>query len=333
MKKVSSFFNTQFWWQKPSCICYCLTPFALGYRTIIALRRWCYQFGLKKSQHFPIPVIVVGNITVGGTGKTPLVIWLCDFLRQRGLRPGVVSRGYGGSQNHHPCWVTSTSNPAQVGDEAVLIAQKTTCPMVIGKRRAQAVETLLANTDCNVILSDDGLQHYALARDLELIVIDGVRRFGNGACLPAGPLREPLSRLKTADFLITNGLPKLGEYSFNLNSGAIYNILDPKQIWDTARTTQCIIHAVAGIGHPERFFITLRQLGFSIIEHVFPDHYVYRAEDLQFPDNYPIIMTEKDAVKCRNFADERYWCLPVHAQPDPDFITAFSDTLTLLRGR
>lgn len=326
-------FIANFWWKKSSYLRYCLMPFSAIYRAIISLRRACYQIGLKKSQHFSIPVIVVGNITVGGTGKTPLVIWLCDFLRQRGWRPGVVSRGYGGNQNDHPCWVNAESDPAQVGDEAVLIAQKTTCPVVISKRRPQAVQTLLANTGCNVVLSDDGLQHYALARDLEIVVIDGVRRFGNGACLPAGPLREPLSRLKTADFLITNGLPKLGEYSFNLNPGVIYNILRPQQIWDTTQTTQGIVHAVAGIGHPERFFTTLRQLGFTLIEHAFPDHYAYSKADLQFSDSNPIIMTEKDAVKCRNFADNHYWCLPVYAQPDPDFITAFSDMLALLLFR
>jgi tetraacyldisaccharide 4'-kinase len=325
-----SFLTPNWWWKKPSLISYCLSPFSATYCLIIALRQQCYRMGLKKSIRFPVPIIVVGNITVGGSGKTPLIIWLCNFLKQQGWQPGVVSRGHGGSQNHLSCWVTTASDPKEVGDEALLIIQKTACPMVIGKRRAQAVATLLAKANCNVVLSDDGLQHTALARDLEIAVIDGERRFGNGACLPAGPLREPLSRLKAVNFSITNGAAKLGEYSFKLQPGAIYNLLQPQQIWDQQQISSAPIHAVAGIGHPARFFNMLRQLGFNIIEHPFPDHYAYQAVDLKFSDHHPIIMTEKDAVKCQHFADAHFWCLPVSAQPDLDFITAFSDAFYML---
>jgi tetraacyldisaccharide 4'-kinase len=325
-RKIISFIETH-WWKRSS---YRGVLLPVAYQTVIALRRWCYRTGLKKSRRFPVPVIVVGNITVGGAGKTPFVIWLCDFLRHQGWRPGVVSRGYGGKQNHQPRWVTAESDPAQVGDEAVLIAQHTACPVVIGQQRTQAVQTLLARANCNVVLSDDGLQHYALARDLEIVIIDGARRFGNEACLPFGPLREPLSRLKTVDFLVANGTPMPGEYSFHLHPGPIYNLLRPEHLWGTTQATQRRVHAIAGIGHPERFFNTLRQLGFTVIEHVFPDHYVYRAQDLQFPDAIPIIMTEKDAVKCRTFAEQRFWCLPVSAQPDAAFITAFSNKFSTI---
>jgi tetraacyldisaccharide 4'-kinase len=276
-------------------------------------RRWLYYKGIKKSTRFSVPVIIVGNITVGGTGKTPLVIALARFLLEQGYKPGIVSRGYGGKAAHYPLAVTPTSSVMETGDEAILLARNTPCPVIVDPCRVRAVTALLEKTDCNIVISDDGLQHYALARDIEIVVIDGERRFGNSFCLPAGPLREALTRLHKVDFKVTNGMARSGEYAMKLRHSIFRQVSAPQCSQDVTALQNKTLHAVAGIGNPTRFFNLLRSLGLSIIEHAFPDHYLFKQAD--FPhDAAFIIMTEKDAVKCEAFADERYWYLPVEAE-------------------
>lgn len=316
-------------------------PLALLYRAIIAIRRLLYRLNIKKIHHFKVPVIVVGNITVGGTGKTPLVIWLANFLQHQGFKPGIVSRGYGGKAANYPQEVHRNSDPKIVGDEAVLIARHTQCSMVVDPIRVRAVKKLLAETDCNIVISDDGLQHYALGRNVEIAVIDGERGFGNGWCLPAGPLREPVERLESVDFVVLNGnadksplapLFQRGElktkltpygvnqYSMNLISGDFCQVIQPNILVSAENFRNKTVHAIAGIGNPSRFFQALRKLGLNIVEHDFPDHHPFRAEDFSFVKKDEIvIMTEKDAVKCEKFVDERFFYLPVQAELPPDF--------------
>ncbi len=316
------------WYQK-HILSYFLWPLSLLYRVIIAGRSYLYRKKIKKTIHFPVPVIIIGNITVGGTGKTPLVISIAKWLVQQGWRPGIVSRGYRGRVNKNQVQeVLASSDPRWVGDEAVLLVQSTGCPMFIGKNRVAAVTALLNQSNCNIVLSDDGLQHLALGREIEIAVIDGQRRFGNGFCLPAGPLREPISRLKTVDFRITNGEAEGNEWPTQLKQGEIYQITDPSRIFKPEMVQGKIIHAVAGIGHPQRFFNSLTVLGLTIIPHAYPDHYQFQAKDLNFGPDAWVIMTEKDAVKCRSFADERHWCLPVTSSLDPQFFYLLNKKLS-----
>jgi tetraacyldisaccharide 4'-kinase len=296
-----------------------LTPLSFLYRNLINLRRLSFYLGIKKSTRLSVPVIIVGNITVGGTGKTPLVIYLANLLKKQGYRPGIVSRGYGAKTKNFPCAVLSESDPILVGDEPLLIAQKTQLPVAIDPNRVAAAEFLVKNKLCNIIISDDGLQHYALTRDLEIAVIDSERRFGNGFCLPSGPLREPVNRLKNIDFIVANGSAEDNEYEMKLIPETIYNLKHPQQTLNLSQHN-INFHAVTAIGNPSRFLQTLRQLNLPILsEHIYPDHYLFKITDFNFTDTAPIIMTEKDAVKCRAFADERFWCLPVTAKPEEKF--------------
>jgi tetraacyldisaccharide 4'-kinase len=312
------------WYQK-NVLAYGLWPFSGLYRAVMAIRRWLYRSGIKKTVRFPAPVIVVGNITVGGAGKTPLVIYLANQLQQNGWRPGIVSRGYGGTARS-PQIVTQNSDPRLVGDEAVLIVQKAACPVVVGRDRPAAVAVLLREHDCDIVISDDGLQHLALARDMEIAVFDGERRLGNGFCLPAGPLREPRRRLKTVDFIIGNGSAGEGEWLMTLSPKTIYQLMQPSRHLTFADIQGKTVHAVAGIGHPTRFFNTLKQLGCEVIPHPFPDHYDFQKQDLVFNDDKMVIMTEKDAVKCRAFADSKLWCLSVDAELSPQFLTTLQQS-------
>ena len=276
-------------------------------------------------------MIVVGNLTVGGTGKTPLVIWLAEFLRQSGYKPGIVSRGYGGKRLEAPLSVTAASDPAEAGDEPVLIARRTGCPVMVFPERAEAGRQLLAANDCDVILCDDGLQHYALARDIEIAVMDGWRRIGNGALLPAGPLREPVERLQQVDILVCQGgQPQAGEYAMTLEDPWAVSLLDSSSRKLLADLVDTPIHAVAGIGHPGRFFDDLRKKGLRLTEHAFPDHHLYRKEEICFSDDWPVMMTEKDAVKCKRLADSRHWYVPVSAVVPPEL---GENLLALLKGK
>jgi tetraacyldisaccharide 4'-kinase len=302
-------------WYRKNVGCYLLLPFSWLYRLALAIKRLSYQLGWRRVTHFPVPVVVVGNITVGGTGKTPLIIALAHFLTANGYKPGIVSRGYGGKATQFPQHVDSDSDPLLVGDEPVLIARRTRCPIVVDPNRVNAVYTLLRSYDCDIVLSDDGLQHTALGRDIEIVVIDGIRRLGNGFCLPAGPLREPATRLGQVNYIVTRGgHAQPSEWEMRLIPGDIYALKQPERILSPDSCTQPI-HAVAGIGHPAIFFQQLRELGFTVIEHPFPDHHVFSYNDIDLGDNI-IIMTEKDAVKCKKFADRRHWCLPITATCD-----------------
>jgi len=290
------------------------------YRLLRALHRAPWLFGWKQPQHLPVPVIVVGNLTVGGTGKTPLVIALVDALRARGRRPGVISRGYGAGEGS-PRLLDANSDAALVGDEPLLIRETTGVPVAVGRDRVAAARLLLVQHDCDVIVADDGLQHYPLFRNVEICVIDGERRFGNGRLLPAGPLREPLSRLDSVDFRVCNGGEAgQGEVPMRLGGDIAVSLDTPGLHMSLRDFAGKRVHAVAGIGNPARFFAALREGGIDIIEHAFPDHHPYVAGDLDFGDGLPVLMTEKDAVKCRAFGGSNRWQIPVRAMlPDAFF--------------
>lgn len=264
----------------------------------------------------PVPVIIVGNISVGGTGKTPLVTWLIDVLRKNGYTPGIVSRGYGGQATHWPQQVRMDSDARTVGDEAILLSRRCACPMAVGPDRATAADALLAHTDCDIIVADDGLQHYALGRDVEIAVVDGVRRFGNQHCLPAGPLREPLGRMDSVDIVVTNGVPGVREYRMDLIPGSLRHLKFTDKRKSLESFAGKTVHAIAGIGNPDRFFQQLEAQGITVIEHPFPDHHPFVHDDIYFEDDLPVLMTEKDAVKCEEFAGDHHWVLPVDAKLD-----------------
>jgi len=308
-----------YYWYARSPWLLLLTPLSLLFRIVVMLRRFAYRSGLLRSYRISLPVIIVGNITAGGTGKTPLVIWLAGYLRSKGYRPGIISRGYGGQASSWPQQVRPDSDPAMVGDEAVLIAGATQCPMAVGPDRVATARALVEHSDCDVILSDDGLQHYALQRDIEIIVIDGVRRFGTGFSIPAGPLREPVKRLQEADLVVINGLGSGQEHRMRMNPGEVHSLLDDTTIRRLSDFHGHAVHAVAGIGNPERFFQLLQQQGMQVQKHAFPDHYQYTSADIRFDDKKPVIMTEKDAVKCRHFATGNDWYIPVTIQMSADF--------------
>ena len=296
-----------------------LLPFSLLFGILASLRRFLYILHLLPVIKLPVPVIVIGNITVGGTGKTPLVIWLANFLQEQGYKPGIVSRGYGGSSKG-PLAVTRQSSTALVGDEPVLLARRCRCPVWVARKRSAAAKALLtAHPECNVVLSDDGLQHYRLHRDVEIAVVDGERKFGNGLPLPAGPLREMVGRLDSVDAVVVHdGEPAAsataGSFDMRLAGDIFYNLLNPDFKATAGDLRGKKTYAVAGIGNPQRFFRQLQALGLTVTARPFPDHYPYHPEDLHAPDAEAIIMTEKDAVKCETFADEKYWVLAVDAQ-------------------
>jgi tetraacyldisaccharide 4'-kinase len=297
-----------------------LLPFSFLFLLLSSIRRFAYGLGLFKTMSLPVPVIVVGNISVGGTGKTPLILWLAEFLTEQGYRPGIISRGYA-SRAKQPQSVTLATDPTLVGDEAVLLAQRLKCPVWVGADRVAVARALLiSRPDCNVILSDDGLQHYRLARDIEVAVVDGVRRFGNGFVLPAGPLRESQQRLESVDAIVLNGGEvRANEYAMSLQGRTFCNLRDLEVFADADDFSDQNCHAVAGIGHPPRFFSHLRGLGLNVVEHAFADHHAYTPQDLQFNDGAAILMTEKDAVKCRPFAPVNSWSLRVDAKLDAAF--------------
>lgn len=310
-------------WQRVTPAGVLLYPFSIAFRAIVALRRKAYSASILKSRALPVPVIVVGNITVGGTGKTPLVLWLATFLAGHGMRPGIVSRGYG-VDARVPRAVTPTSESSRSADEPLLLAQRSGCPVWIGADRVAAGLALLrANPECDVIVSDDGLQHYALARDLEIAVIDGARGLGNGFMLPAGPLREPASRLREVDAVVIQGAPRAldkrkGAVGMRLEGREFRNLLNPGHAVGPENFQRRRVHAIAGIGNPARFFAHLEALGLTFEAHAFPDHYGYTPADLAFEGADAVVMTEKDAVKCASFAHETHWALRVDAVPDPE---------------
>ncbi len=305
-------------WYSNHPISFALLPLSWFFCAATSIRRQAYKYGLLSSRQLPVPIIVVGNITVGGTGKTPLVIWLAQLLKQHGYQPGIVSRGYGGKANNWPQQVRIDSDPKIVGDEAILLARHSGCPVAVAPKRLQAIESLILHYHCNVIISDDGLQHYAFKRDIEINVSDDIRRYGNQHCLPAGPLREPLSRLNHVDFLISKGAVlrhrmATQEFSMHYDFKPLRNLKDSNVSQSLSTLRGHTVHAIAGIGHPERFFTRLRDQGLKVNTHLFSDHYFYQKSDIYFSDQLPVLMTEKDAVKCMAIADERHWFLPIKA--------------------
>jgi tetraacyldisaccharide 4'-kinase len=303
-------------WQRVTPWQWRLWPGAGVCFVLTMLRRGLYRMKVLPSAALPVPVVVVGNITVGGTGKTPLVLWLATFLASYGYRPGIISRGYG-SKNIDPQPVSPLSNAAEVGDEPVLLAQRSDCPVWVGANRVEAGRALLAQfPQCDVVLSDDGLQHYALRRTMEIVVVDGTRRFGNNLLLPAGPLRESRARLAKVDAVVINGeSAAAGEYVMKLSGDRFRNLRDGR-IASVHDFSGKKIHALAGIGNPSRFFAHLRELGLTFVEHPFPDHYAFTLGDMRFEDAEVVLMTEKDAVKCQAFAPAESWVLVVDALVD-----------------
>ncbi len=302
-------------WSGESPLWLLLLPLSWLYGLVSGLIRLSYKVGLKRAWRAPVPVVVVGNLTAGGNGKTPVVIWLVEQLTQRGIRVGVVSRGYGGKAERYPLLLTGQTTTAQAGDEPVLIFQRTGAPVAVSPVRSEAVQALLSQTDVQMVITDDGLQHYALARDKEIVVIDGVRRFGNGWWLPAGPMRERASRLKSVDAVIVNGgSAQAGEIPMQLRPGLAVNLLTGERR-DVAELPNLV--AMAGIGHPPRFFTTLEACGARLLNTVpLADHQALsQAQVAGFTTpGQTLIMTEKDAVKCRAFARDNWWYLPVDAE-------------------
>ena len=302
-------------WSGESPLWLLLLPLSWLYGLVSGLIRLSYKVGLKRAWRAPVPVVVVGNLTAGGNGKTPVVIWLVEQLTQRGIRVGVVSRGYGGKAERYPLLLTGQTTTAQAGDEPVLIFQRTGAPVAVSPVRSEAVQALLSQTDVQMVITDDGLQHYALARDKEIVVIDGVRRFGNGWWLPAGPMRERASRLKSVDAVIVNGgSAQAGEIPMQLRPGLAVNLVTGERR-DVAELPNLV--AMAGIGHPPRFFSTLEACGARLLNTVpLADHQAL-SQALVAGFTAPgqtLIMTEKDAVKCRAFARDNWWYLPVDAE-------------------
>lgn len=301
-------------WSGSSLIYLLLLPLSWLYGLVSGLIRLSYRCGLRKSWRAPVPIVIVGNLTAGGNGKTPMVIWLVEQLQQRGYRVGVVSRGYGGKSAVYPLVLDAQTTTRQAGDEPVLIYQRTGAAVAISPKRAEAVQALLKQGELDLIITDDGLQHYALQRDFELVVIDGVRRFGNGWWLPAGPMRERVARLKTVDACVANGgIAQPGEIAMKLQAQDAVNIASGER-----RTAIELPHvvAMAGIGHPPRFFATLEKLGVEVDREVaFADHQEYHYGQLAalVSQGQTLLMTEKDAVKCRAFAQPDWWYLPVEA--------------------
>ncbi len=311
-------------WQERGILAVLLLPLAMVFALTVNLRRLAYRRGLLASVKLPIPMVVIGNITAGGSGKTPLVLYLARELSARGWRPGIVSRGYGGSAQDVQA-VSPASAAGLVGDEPLLLARRAGCPVFIGRDRVAASQALLsAHPGCNVLLADDGLQHKHLARDIEIVVIDE-RGIGNGLPLPAGPLRECPARIAEADALVLNGEASVPEaarprqvFNMHLAGDRFSNLHDPQRTCSVADLHGLRLHALAGIGNPLRFFQQLERMGLQAVPHAFPDHHDYQPSDLAFAGADALLMTEKDAVKCQAFAPPETWVLPVEAQLDPD---------------
>ena len=312
-----------------------LRPLEWLYRAVVQRKRSRFLAGEGEIYRAPVPVVVVGNITVGGTGKTPMILWLIEHCRRQGLRVGVVSRGYGAQPPQLPWRVQADQAASVAGDEPLLIVQRSGVPLMIDPDRSRAVAALLAAEPLDLILSDDGLQHYRLARDLELVLIDAARGLGNRHCLPAGPLREPVERLQSVDALLYNGASSdpQGGYGFTLQPRTLVNLRSGEPNPLSHFPAGQALHAVAGIGNPQRFFNTLEGLHWRPVAHAFADHAPYSAELLNFSPALPVLMTEKDAVKCRAFAADDWWYLAVDAEPSAAFVAWFDQQLQRLVPR
>lgn len=304
-------------WYRRGALAWLLWPASLLFGFLVLFRRTLYRVRLLKSVHPGIPVIVVGNVVAGGSGKTPLVLWIAQFLRSKGWSPAIVSRGFG-ARLEAPRAATVASGTTDVGDEPVLLARRSGCPVWVGPDRVRVIEALRAqHPEVDVVILDDGLQHYRLRRDLEIAVVDA-RGFGNGFLLPAGPLREPPSRLRSVGTVVSHESSITG-YSMKLDGETLHRMTDARERCSVRDFAGQKVHAVAGIGHPNRFFLHLARLGLKPVPHPFPDHHPFRAADLEFGDEAPVLLTEKDAVKLRHTARPNWWVLPVTARLDPAF--------------
>jgi len=325
-------------WLEPNLLSYILLPLTYLYRLAMWLRHFFYKFNIFHVYRSPVPVVIVGNISVGGTGKTPLTMKVVEMVKEMGFKPGVISRGYGGQNLEWPQLVNPDSNPYYFGDEPVLIANSTQCPVVVGPKRGDDIELLLKHHDCDLIIADDGLQHYALDRDVEIAVYDEQRRHLNKFCLPSGPLREPVSRLKTVDFVMSHVAPSYEKFDdkiqlmFRLSVAGISPLIKKNNKTLNVEETPKI-HAVAGIGHPVRFFKQLTALGFDVIEHPFSDHHKYEASDFSSMTDYPVVMTEKDAIKCTSFAQDHWFSLAVTAELNSVAKSKIEEKLLNLKGK
>ena len=319
-------------WQRRGVLAWMLAPLAAIFCAFVYLRRLMYRQRFFCAYHPGVPVVVVGNITVGGSGKTPLTIWLARHLQARGWHPVVITRGYG-RKGRGTLRADADSDPHLAGDEPVLIAATAGCPVVVDAKRARAARVAVAECGADIVLTDDGLQHYALARDIEIAVSDGARGLGNGWCLPAGPLREPAQRLKSVEFrLVQAPHAPAPAFHFYLRPSAFVGVDGRGEELPLTAFRGQRAHAVAGIGHPPRFFATLQALGIECHPHAFADHHVFNASDMAFDDAMPIVMTAKDAVKCRAFARPHWWYLRTEVVVDPCFIAAFDARLAQLPG-
>ena len=324
-------FWTNAWYQKSTWLLL-LVPLSWLFRAISRLRRIVLQWRFQ-GQSYAMPVVVIGNISLGGSGKTPLIIALAKALSERGYSVGVVSRGYGGASAQYPLVVRPDTPVSQSGDEPLLVAKKLGCPVVVDPNRGRAVEKLVESFSCDLILSDDGLQHYRLHRDVEIAVVDGRRRFGNGYTLPAGPLRESPRRLKEVDFIIQNGgivePDDPGTYIVQLETSGLRRFGSSELIGFDQWVESTNIHAVAAIGHPERFFESLRKMGFKVDSEPKNDHQTLTARDIGFDDDLPVVITAKDAVKYQDLVPDNLWVLEVEMALDNEFVSSLIDCVGL----
>jgi tetraacyldisaccharide 4'-kinase len=304
-------------WYRRGALAWVLWPASLVFGFFVFLRRVLYRLRVLNSAHPGIPVIVVGNLTVGGTGKTPLVIWIAQLLKAKGWSPAILSRGYGAAAQATPRAATVASDAAEVGDEPIVLARRSGCPVWVGADRARVAAALREqHPDANVLILDDGLQHYRLRRDLEIAVLDA-RGFGNGFLLPAGPLREPKGR--AVDAVVAHGFSREQAFSMSLEGDSVHRMTDARERRTLKSFAGQRVHAAAGIGDPNRFFLHLGRAGIQVLPHPFPDHHRFAPGDLEFGDEAPVMLTEKDAVKLRSVARPHWWVLPVSAKLDPAF--------------
>ena len=305
-------------WSRRGAVAWLLWPASVLFGFAVLVRRFFYLIHFLKSEHPGIPVIVVGNITAGGSGKTPLAIWIAEFLKAKGWSPAIVSRGYGAKETA-PRAATIASSAEEVGDEPIVLSRRSGCPVWVGADRLAVIDALRAKHDeVDVLILDDGLQHYRVRRDVEIAVLDS-RGVGNGWLLPAGPLREPARRLGKVDAVVANGFEKPGWYGMKLQGETFHRMTDANDRRPAAAFAGQKVHAVAGIGDPNRFFLHLVKLGLKPVPHPFPDHHPFEARELEFGPGAQVVMTEKDAVKLRRHARPNWWVLPVTASLAPAF--------------
>ena len=318
-----------------------LWPVSVLFQALTAIRRAAQQ-SKQRPAYLTAPLIVIGNISLGGTGKTPLLITLSQELQKQGFKPGIISRGYGGDAPSYPFAVNIDSDVSQSGDEAFLIAEKTGCPVYVDPDRSAALQALLLHEDVDVVLSDDGLQHYNLYRDLEIVVVDGQRLFSNGFCLPAGPLRESMNRLKEAQHIVVNGepareIPQLaGASKMQLEPRSLVNMVsgEKRPFAGAPFNMGNRLQAVSALGNPQRFYALLERLPYQVEMFSFPDHHRFTADDFEqegIDMHQPVVMTEKDAVKCRQFAKNNFWYLSVEVNLESQFFERLTEDIRRVR--